>query len=200
MKCKEVWALASCSEQAVRPRSSRWSSTLLLVALLTTLTSSSLHAETGTFWTTSALLKDFWKTSDKVSFVTLPAAAPGKKADVVYVARSGGVVDGYSVVLDEIGQHEPITFGVQFDAAGLVRRVEVMAYREAYGHEIRSARFLAQFVGPKKEAADVDAISGASLSCRSATRAVARALTLVARARAQTATTTTTAPTTTAAP
>jgi electron transport complex protein RnfG len=148
---------------------------------------------TGTFFSTTAVLKDFFKASEKVNFIQFDKQPGQKKADVVYVAESRGAVDGFAVVVEELGQHEPITFGIAADASGRIVRVEVMAYREAYGGEIRSPRFLSQFVGaPGKSLDDVDAISGATLSVKSSKRAVSRALDLIAKARAQRASSTTT--------
>ena len=141
---------------------------------------------TGSFYSTTAVLKEFFKASEKVNFIQFDKQPGQKKADVVYVAESHGAIDGFAVVVEEIGQHEPITFGIAADANGRVVRVEVMAYREAYGSEIRSPRFLSQFVGaPAKSLDDVDAISGATLSVKSSKRAVARAVDLIAKARAQ---------------
>lgn len=160
----------------------------LCVGVLLALASVSALAAstTGTFFSTSAVLKEFFKASEKVNFIQFDKLPGQKKADVVYVAESHGVVDGFAVVVEEIGQHEPITFGIAADASGRVVRVEVMAYREAYGGEIRSPRFLSQFVGaPAKSLDDVDAISGATLSVKSSKRAVARAVDLIAKARAQ---------------
>lgn len=161
----------------------RW---LVCVSSLSLAMSAWAASTTGTFYTTTAVLKEFFKTSDKVTFMQFEKLPSQKRADVVYVAASGDVVDGFAVVVEEIGQHEPITFGIATDAAGRVVRVEVMAYKEAYGGEIRSPRFLSQFVGlPAKPIDDVDAISGATLSVKSSKRAVTRALGLIARARAQ---------------
>ena len=159
---------------------------LLVIALPAT---AATAASTGTFFSTSALLKETFATSERVGFVKVSPTATATPVNV-FVATSAGRVDGYAVVLDEQGQHEPITFFVAADAAGVVTRVEVMAYRENYGHEIRAPRYLQQFIGrrlpegPPPARVDVDAISGATISSRSAGRAVARALALVRLARA----------------
>ena len=167
-----------------------------------TLTSSSAQASsTGVFWTTRALLADLFKTSQAVTFEKRREAGAAKDV-VVYVGSSGAVVDGYAVVVDEVGQHEPITFGVLTDVAGRVRRIEVMAYREAYGHEVRSQRFLRQYEGRTLQdldtpRGDVDAISGATVSCNSTRRALKRALQQIELVRSSPPTTTpTTTPTT----
>jgi hypothetical protein len=62
--------------------------------------------------------------------------------------------------------------------------VQVLTYRESQGSEIRSKRFLDQFAGktltaPLKLGRDIHGISGASLSSRSTTYAVKKALALV---------------------
>ena len=174
------------------------SSTALLAALLVPASA----AAQGAWWTTPALLKDFFRSSTRVSYVKLNTQAhaaavkarlgyvPARPEYVIFVAKTGAAVDGYAVVDDEQGQHEPITFGFKLNAHGELRRAEVMVYREGQGEEIKEARFLKQFVGfgpaePPRFKHDVDAISGATISSRSATRAVNRALALVEVARTQ---------------
>ncbi len=99
-------------------------------------------------------------------------------------ARAAQAV-GYATVLDVIGKEQPITFMVAVAPDGVVLGVQVLTYRESQGSEIRSKRFLDQFAGktlaaPLKLGRDVHGISGASLSSRSTTYAVKKALALVA--------------------
>ena len=54
---------------------------------------------------------------------------------------------GRALVVEEIGKHRPITFVVGVRPDGSVNDVAVMAYREAYGGEVRSSRFLRQYRG-----------------------------------------------------
>jgi Na+-translocating ferredoxin:NAD+ oxidoreductase subunit G len=160
-------------------------------------------AARGATLSTPELLRSFFPTSETVSFVEItrgelhaacgdrPVSAPRDKY-IVYVATTGGQVDGYAVIDDEKGQHEPITFGVRLDPSARVTRVEVMAYREAYGDEIRDRRFLRQLEGKGADSrlqlgTDVDGISGATISSRSSTVAVRRAAALAAAARKKTA-------------
>jgi hypothetical protein len=79
-------------------------------------------------------------------------------------------------VLEHIGKEMPITFGIAVENERVVA-LQVLAYRETRGHEIRSARFLAQFDGAGANGTrldrHVDGISGATLSVR-ASLAVAR--------------------------
>jgi len=91
---------------------------------------------------------------------------------------------GYAVTLDVIGKERPITFMVAVSPEGKVSGVEVLIYRESRGSEIRSKRFIQQFINktitsPLILGRDIDAISGATLSSRSITHAVKKALALV---------------------
>ncbi|MEW6684033.1 MAG: FAD:protein FMN transferase [Nitrospirota bacterium] len=102
-----------------------------------------------------------------------------------WVGEREGRVIGYATVLNVIGKEQPITFMVAVAPEGSVRGVQVLTYRESQGSEIRSKRFLDQFAGktlaaPLKLGRDVHGISGASLSSRSTTYAVKKALALVA--------------------
>ena len=148
-----------------------------------------------TYWTTPAVLKHFFKSSERVRSIEVlgsELAAAGITATkgkyLVYVGVSGERVDGFAVVDDEKGQHMPITFGFLFDVDGKLKDTEVMTYREPYGDEIRDRRFLAQLVGKTRESAlkpgvDVDGVTGATISVRSTTIAARRALVLCDLAR-----------------
>lgn len=161
-----------------------------LIAVTALLASSAVVAK-GAFWSTKSLLKSFFKDSEKVSYVEVQGhelervlgEKPTRGKYVVFVASSGDRVDGYAVVDDEKGQHEPITFGTKLSPDGRVARAEVMAYREGYGEEIREARFRRQFEGksvsdPMRFGSDIDGISGATISSKSMTKAVKRAIAL----------------------
>jgi Na+-translocating ferredoxin:NAD+ oxidoreductase RnfG subunit len=105
----------------------------------------------------------------------------------LFVAQTGAHVDGYALFDEERGQHELISFGTFFDAQGHVTRVEVLAYREPFGDEIRAERFRRQFVGRDAHSGfatdhDIDAISGASISSRSMCTGVQRAAVLLEEA------------------
>ena len=143
---------------------------------------------------TPALLKEMFHASERVTYVELSAQAVTEATGqqhgrvFVYVAYTKGAIDGFAVVDDEKGMHEPITLGVQVDPQGRIARVAVLAYREAYGGEIRDPRFLQQFNGKTLANAlspgvDVDAISGATISSRSVATMARRALVLCALAQ-----------------
>ena len=99
---------------------------------------------------------------------------------VVFAAYRGTAPLGEAVIVEEIGKHRPITFVVGLRPDGTVEDVAVMAYREAYGGEIRSRRFLKQYEG--RRATDdlrpyhgIKNVAGATLSVEAASRAVHKA-------------------------
>jgi hypothetical protein len=96
-------------------------------------------------------------------------------------AQAGGRLLGLFVVDHVIGKHLYIDYAVSLDTSGRVHRVDILQYRESYGGEVRSASWLAQFVGktsasPLKIGADIRNISGATLSSQHVTEGVKRIL------------------------
>jgi Na+-transporting NADH:ubiquinone oxidoreductase subunit NqrC len=70
---------------------------------------------------------------------------------------------------------------VALTADGKVRQVEILEYREAYGGQVRNARWREQFVGrhhgdPVQIGQDIQNISGATLSCQHLTDGIRRLL------------------------
>jgi hypothetical protein len=99
----------------------------------------------------------------------------------IFTAKHGEAVLGFMVVVEEIGKHRPITFAVGIDPDGAVHDLAVLAYREAYGGEVRERRFLTQYAGrtasaPLQPYRDIHNISGATLSVQSTGRAVKKAV------------------------
>lgn len=85
---------------------------------------------------------------------------------------------GYMVVGNEIGRSYPITFMVVINPDGTVRDVEIMVYREPHGWEVRFEPFMRQFFGRDSEDPfnNINNITGATLSVRSMTRGVKKAV------------------------
>ena len=100
-----------------------------------------------------------------------------------FVATSKREIDGYAVILNEIGKHENITFIVGVSPKGKVTEVAVMEYRESRGGEVKEQRFLSQFRGktssdPIRVNQDIVNYTGATLSSYAISRGVRRALAL----------------------
>jgi len=113
----------------------------------------------------------------------LGSAAPSvwEEQYVTFKASHGEAALGYAIIVDEIGKHRPITFVVGVRPDGTVNDVAVMAYREAYGGEVKAKRFLTQYRGkreadPLQTSGDIKNIAGATLSVDAASRAVKKAL------------------------
>ena len=147
--------------------------------------------------TPKSVLASFFPKSERVTYrtVALDADAKGRLAHrlgyppargsyTIFVALTRGKVDGYAVIDDELGLHEPITFATRLTSRGVVDRVEIMVYREPRGDEVRDPRFRKQFEGktaadPLRVDRDIDAVSGATISSASLAAGVRRAAILV---------------------
>ena len=106
-----------------------------------------------------------------------------EEAFTFYVGRSAEVVQGYGVVLEELGKHEPITFFVAITPDGHVKDVLVLEYRESRGGEVRQKGFLKQYIGktsqdPMELDQDITPITGATISARAISDGVKKALTV----------------------
>ncbi|MBI3320191.1 MAG: FMN-binding protein [Candidatus Omnitrophica bacterium] len=98
-----------------------------------------------------------------------------------YVGHSAGGIEGYGLVLDEMGKHEPITFLVTITPDGHVKDVMVLEYRESRGGEVRQKSFLKQYVGktsrdPLELDEDITPMTGATISARAVSDGVKKAL------------------------
>ena len=99
------------------------------------------------------------------------------------VEDARGAPLGVIFLLDVIGQSLPITFAVAVAPDGAIRDLQVLVYRESHGDEITDKRFRRQFTGKRASdpialGKDIDAISGATISSRSATFAARKSLRL----------------------
>ena len=114
---------------------------------------------------------------------------PGRSARwSVRVARREGATLGFVVTDEVIGKAELIGYAVGIALDGTVRQIEILAYRESHGHEIRLPAWRRQFVGKGDASAlrvgdDIANISGATLSCTHVTDGVRRIVAVVALAR-----------------
>lgn len=106
----------------------------------------------------------------------------------VRIARKGDAVLGYVVLDDVIGKFELISYAVGIATDGSVKQVEILAYRESHGGEIRLPTWRKQFIGktaaaPLRIGEDIANISGATLSCTHVTDGVRRIVAALGAAR-----------------
>lgn len=104
---------------------------------------------------------------------------------IVFRGVRGGISVGRAIVVEEIGKHRPITFVVGLRPDRAVEDVAVMAYREAYGGEIASRRFMSQYAGKRpvddlRTPQGIKNVAGATLSVEAASRAVRKAQAIAA--------------------
>jgi hypothetical protein len=95
----------------------------------------------------------------------------------LFKAMHGGELAGYVFVDEVIGREDFITYAAGIDAGGTLGALEVLAYRESHGGEIRSDAWRRQFagrdgLGQLRIRADIKNIAGATLSCEHVTEGV----------------------------
>jgi electron transport complex protein RnfG len=148
------------------------------------------------YFTPRDLLADFFRSSQNVTYKKLQldeagkqrlqhrlGYAPTKQSYTFYVATSGGRIDGYAFIDEQMGEHLPITFAVKLSPAGKIERQEIVIYRESRGDEVRDEKFRHQFVGKGATDAittdqDITVVSGATISSRAMAVGVKRAVVL----------------------
>ncbi|MDT8997890.1 FMN-binding protein [Paucibacter sp. APW11] len=104
------------------------------------------------------------------------------------LAWRGKELLGVLVADEVIGKFELISYAVGVGADGVLKGVEILAYRESHGSEIRLPAWRKQFVGktaaaPIKLGDDIANISGATLSCGHVTEGVKRIVQVIELAR-----------------
>jgi Na+-translocating ferredoxin:NAD+ oxidoreductase RnfG subunit len=95
----------------------------------------------------------------------------------VYIVENRGKRLGYGIVDHVKGKERFIKYLVGLDSEGRIKGIEVLTYDETHGSEIRHDYFKKQFIGkgwqdPLRLGVDIDAITGATISCRSITDGV----------------------------
>ena len=84
---------------------------------------------------------------------------------------------GYFYFGKAFGKADEFDYVVIFDAQLIIKKIKILAYREDYGGEISSKRWLRQFNGSSKSdllkyGKDIKGISGATISAKAMTNAV----------------------------
>jgi Na+-translocating ferredoxin:NAD+ oxidoreductase RnfG subunit len=100
------------------------------------------------------------------------------------VALVGDKPLGVVVVDAVIGKFELIDYAVGIDADGKITNVEILAYRESHGYEVRLPAWRKQFLGKDHAAKlrvgeDIANISGATMSSTNVTDGVRRIVAVV---------------------
>ena len=82
---------------------------------------------------------------------------------------------GYALLDNSLGKSMPITYLVYFNLDQAIAHSSIIKYREGYGGEVKSKKWLAQFNGMKRDSLykfpkDIAGISGATISVRNVTK------------------------------
>lgn len=117
-------------------------------------------------------------TLDKTQMKQIASASKTRvRSNTINAWKSGS---GNWFIVDQIiGKHENIDMAFAISKQGAVLGMEVLTYRESYGHEVRHPKWRAQFEGRTAEQhlklnKQIKNISGATLSCRHITDGVNR--------------------------
>ncbi len=99
----------------------------------------------------------------------------------LFRVESGSQLKGYAYLGEAPSMKNVFDYVVLLNPDLSIRKSKVLIYREDYGRQIGSQRWLKQFIGSKsgeslEYGTDIDAISGATISAKSMTTAVNRVL------------------------
>ncbi len=99
------------------------------------------------------------------------------------IKGSSGIL-GYSVHLQVVSRSCPFTIFVVLDQELCVKRATVLSYSATRGRGVLSSAFVHQFKGkcpadPIEIGRDIDAVTGATLSCRAMAKGVKNAIRIV---------------------
>jgi len=112
--------------------------------------------------------------AQRAQVATLAGPQPPHRSLRAWKAMRSGELVGYVFVDEVIGREDFITYAAGIDAAGHLSALEVLAYRESHGGEIRSDAWRRQFAGRQglgqlRVQTDIKNIAGATLSCEHVT-------------------------------
>lgn len=111
------------------------------------------------------------------------ADVQSERETTFYFAKKGGERKGVAIIDVQPGKWGPVTFMTAMDIKGTVKAVRVMSYQEIRGKPIARMAFMNQYRGKHVNSTltvgrDIVGISGATISSRSATFSVKKALVL----------------------
>jgi Na+-translocating ferredoxin:NAD+ oxidoreductase RnfG subunit len=115
--------------------------------------------------------------AQKQTIVARAGPQPQHGALRIWNAKRGDTNLGYVFVDEVIGRSDLITYATGIDPNGALHTIEILAYRESHGAEIRNAAWRQQFANRNGLAqlqfrTDIKNISGATLSSEHVTQGV----------------------------
>ncbi len=115
--------------------------------------------------------------AQKATVSELAGPQPPHRSLRAWKAMHGSDVLGYVFVDEVLGRQDMITYAIGVDRSGRMGALEVLAYRESHGGEIRGTAWRNQFDGRVglehlRIGTDIKNIAGATLSCEHVTQGV----------------------------
>jgi hypothetical protein len=115
--------------------------------------------------------------AQKATVSELAGLQPPHRSLRAWKAMHGNDVLGYVFVDEVLGRQDMITYAIGIDRSGRMGALEVLAYRESHGGEIRGTAWRNQFDGRVglehlRFGTDIKNIAGATLSCEHVTEGV----------------------------
>jgi len=128
------------------------------------------------------LVKTFEKKELKLVEITVSEVVNAQLGKWIYAANLFQIIDaseivGYAYIGKAPSKTDEFDFLIILDKELIIKKSKVLIYREDYGAEIGSRRWLKQFIGKSakdqlKYRRDIMAISGATISALSMTQAI----------------------------
>ena len=111
--------------------------------------------------------------------LAFPSAQFVRQGGRAFKVQQGGRTIGLFVLDHVVGKHLYIDYAVSIGPGGVIRRVDILQYRESYGGDVRGSDWLSQFAGktaadPIAVGSDIRNISGATLSSHHVAEGVKR--------------------------
>lgn len=115
--------------------------------------------------------------TQKQQVASLAGPQPPHRSLRSWKALKGDALLGYVFVDEVVGRQDFITYAAGIDTAGRLGTLEVLAYRESHGGEVRGDAWRRQFHGRQgldqlHFETDIKNIAGATLSCGHVTQGV----------------------------
>ena len=120
-------------------------------------------------------IKSVWKLKE-VDFIKIEIEGI-KNGDDIYLVKSEGKTVGIAYLGLAESRSEKIDYSILFNLDAIISKVNIIKYRENYGGEVGSKRWLKQFIGKlngedMKYRKNISAISGATISVKSMVNSV----------------------------
>jgi len=132
-----------------------------------------IYKEIGALWPELIIEKEAVIVSDEINSVL---DNPIQEDQLFKLTHKNELV-GYLFINRAPSRYDHFDYMVIYSADLKIKATKILVYRESYGGEIGSKRWLRQFIGLDKKSKmklgyDIQGISGATISCQSATKGI----------------------------